>query len=173
MRDEHRRGREAPHPSSLIPHHSIVLKRGITLLLLLVTTASIVLLTVVIAGKSYVKIDPIPFEDLRHLANRLGQRPVSTQILSVILIPILGNIVLFAPWGFFAFIFLYSIDRPTVQTYVLTILLGLTFSAAIEGWQYFLPSRVADINDIIWNTAGTIAGAILGHARLRVRFEFE
>jgi glycopeptide antibiotics resistance protein len=31
---------------------------------------------------------------------------------------------------------------------------------------------VADINDVIWNTSGTILGAFLGHARLRVRFEF-
>jgi len=151
----------------------LLIKRPITILLLLVTTIAIVTLTVIIAGKSYGKIDPIPFEDLRHLAHRIAQRPISTQILSVIVVPIIGNILLFVPWGFFAFIALYTIERPTIQTYVLTILLGLTFSTAIEAWQYFLPTRVADINDIIWNTAGTIAGAILGHARLRVRFEFE
>ena len=151
----------------------LLIKRPITILLLLVTTIVIVMLTVVVAGKSYGKIDPIPFEDLRHLAHRLAQRPISTQILSVIVVPIIGNILLFVPWGFFAFIALYTIERPTIQTYVLTILLGLTFSTAIEAWQYFLPTRVADINDIIWNTVGTIAGAILGHARLRVRFEFE
>jgi glycopeptide antibiotics resistance protein len=51
-------------------------------------------------------------------------------------------------------------------------LLGLSFTCAIEGWQYFLPSRVADVNDIIWNTLGTLGGAILGHLRERVRFEF-
>ena len=151
----------------------LLIKRPITILLLLVTTIVIVMLTVIIAGKSYGKIDPIPFEDLRHLAHRIAQRPISTQILSVIVVPIIGNILLFVPWGFFAFIALYTIERPTIQIYVLTILLGLTFSTAIEAWQYFLPTRVADINDIIWNTAGTIAGAILGHARLRVRFEFE
>ena len=151
----------------------LLIKRPITILLLLVTTIVIVTLTVIIAGKSYGKIDPIPFEDLRHLAHRIAQRPISTQILSVIVVPIIGNILLFVPWGFFAFIALYTIERPTIQTYVLTILLGLTFSTATEAWQYFLPTRVADINDIIWNTAGTIAGAILGHARLRVRFEFE
>jgi VanZ family protein len=60
-----------------------------------------------------------------------------------------------------------------VQTYVLTVLLGLTFACAIEAWQYFLPSRVADINDIIWNTVGTLLGAILAHMRLRLRFEFD
>lgn len=152
---------------------TFTVRRPITWLLLIATTIVIVLVTVVASGKAYTKIDPIPFEDLRHLAHRSASRPVSTQIVSVILLPILGNVALFLPWGFLAFIALYTIDRPTVQTYVLTILLGLTFSVAIEAWQYFLPTRVADINDIIWNTAGTIIGAILGHARLRVRFEFE
>ena len=47
------------------------------------------------------------------------------------------------------------------------------FTLGIEAWQYFLPSRVADVNDVIWNTCGTIAGALLGHARLRLRFDFE
>jgi glycopeptide antibiotics resistance protein len=88
-------------------------------------------------------------------------------------VPIIGNILLFVPWGFLTFIAFYSVDRPTVQTYVLTILLGFTFTVLIEAWQYFLPSRVADINDVIWNTVGTVLGAILGHMRLRVRFEFE
>jgi len=32
---------------------------------------------------------------------------------------------------------------------------------------------VADINDIIWNVAGTLAGAILAHLRMRLRFEFD
>jgi len=73
----------------------LLIKRPITILLLLVTTIAIVTLTVIIAGKSYGKIDPIPFEDLRHLAHRIAQRPISTQILSVIVVPIIGNILLF------------------------------------------------------------------------------
>ena len=93
--------------------------------------------------------------------------------LSIIVMPVIGNMLLFVPWGFLMFISLYSVERPTVQTYVLTILLGLSFSTAIEAVQYFLPSRVADVNDIIWNSAGTLIGALLGHARLRLRFEFE
>ena len=91
----------------------------------------------------------------------------------MIIVPIIGNILLFVPWGFLTFISLYSVERPTLQTYVLTILLGFTFTLAIEAWQYFLPSRVSDVNDVIWNTVGTSLGAILGHLRLRVRFEFQ
>ncbi|MGZ8868364.1 MAG: VanZ family protein, partial [Thermoanaerobaculia bacterium] len=71
------------------------------------------------------------------------------------------------------FISLYTMDRPTMQTYLLTFLLGLSFSLAIEAWQYFVPSRVVDVNDVIWNSAGALLGAFLGHMRLRVRLEFE
>jgi len=72
--DRRRRGASSsliPHPSSLATQ--VVLKRPITFLLLLTTTVLIVTLTVVIAGKSYMKIDPIPFEDLRHLVKSYSE----------------------------------------------------------------------------------------------------
>jgi VanZ family protein len=152
---------------------TITVRKAVTVLLLLAATGGIILLTLWTSGKSYAKVEPRPFDELRHLAERVERRPVPTQILAVIIVPIIGNVLLFVPWGFLMFIVLYTIDRPTVQTYVLTILLGFTFTVCIEAWQYFLPSRVADINDVIWNTVGTVGGAILGHMRLRVRFEFE
>lgn len=151
----------------------VIVKKPVTVLLLLLTTVAIVAITVWMAGKSYENFDPIPFDDLRYLAKRLAERPISTPILAVIVMPMIANVLLFVPWGFFTFIVLYTIDRPTLQTYVLTVLLGFSFTLAIEAWQYFLPSRVADVNDVIWNTSGTILGALLGHARLRIRFEFE
>ena len=148
-------------------------RKPVTILLLLAITIAIAALTTSITGKSYSKVDPIPFEDLRHLAHRLEHKPMATTTLSIIIMPVIGNTLLFLPWGFLMFITLYSVERPTVQTYVLTILLGLSFCSAIEAVQYFLPSRVADVNDIIWNSAGVLVGALLGHARLRLRFEFE
>jgi VanZ family protein len=151
----------------------IVIKRPVTVVLLLLVTAAIVAVTIISTGKSYGKVDPVPFEQIRHLAHRLEHRPVSTQIFAAVVMPAVANVLLFVPWGFLMFITLHDVDRPTVQTYVLTILLGFTFTVTVEAFQYFLPSRVADIDDIIWNTSGTIIGAFLGHARLRVRFEFE
>jgi glycopeptide antibiotics resistance protein len=151
----------------------VVVSKLTTIALLAVTTAAIIAVTVWMSGRSYENFDPIPFDDLRNLARRLAVRPISTQLLAVIVMPMIANVLLFVPWGFFAFITFYSVERPTLQTYVLTVLLGLTFTLSVEGWQYFLPSRVADINDVIWNTSGTMLGALLGHARLRVRFEFE
>jgi glycopeptide antibiotics resistance protein len=150
----------------------ITIKRPVTILLLLLLTTLIVLMTIWMSGKSYSKVDPVPFEDIRHLSHRIARHPVSTHILAVIIVPIIANVLLFVPWGFLMFITLYTINRPTMQTYVLTLLLGFTFTCVIEGWQYFLPDRVADVNDIIWNTTGTLIGAILGHMRERLRFEF-
>lgn len=150
----------------------ITIRRPITILLLLVVTVLIGLMTLWMSGKSYSKVDPIPFEDIRHLSHRIARHAISTHILAVIIVPIIANVLLFLPWGFLMFIALYTVNRPTLQTYVLTVLLGFTFTCTIEGWQYFLPDRVADVNDIIWNTTGTLLGAILGHMRERLRFEF-
>ena|SRR5689334_5462525 len=150
----------------------IVIRRPVTIVLLLLVTACICAMTLWSSGKSYSKIDPTPFEDIRHIAHRLQRGPVSTRILALIFVPIVGNVLLFVPWGFLMFVSLYTIERPTIQTYVLTLLLGLTLTCAIEAYQYFLPSRVADINDIIWNTTGAFIGAIFGHLRERVRYEF-
>ena len=155
------------------PLRTITLHRGVTVVLLMIATIVIALMTLWMSGKSYSKIDPVPFEDIRHLAQRLEHRQISTQILAVIIVPIVANILLFVPWGFLLFVALHTEERPTVQIYVLTVLLGLTFTLGIEAYQYFLPSRVADINDVIYNTMGTLFGAILGHLRERVRFEFE
>jgi glycopeptide antibiotics resistance protein len=151
----------------------VLIKKPVTLLLLIGVTLAITTITVWMGGKSYENFDPIPFDDLKNLAQRLGNRPISTHILAVIVMPMIANVLLFVPWGFLLFISLYTVDRPTLQTYILTVLLAFSFSLGIEGWQYFLPSRVADINDVIWNTLGGMLGALLGHARLRVRLEFE
>jgi glycopeptide antibiotics resistance protein len=151
----------------------VLLRRPLTIALLVTITVIIAAVTLSDSGKSYGKVDPIPFEDVRHLVHRIERRPLPTSILSVMVMPMVGNVLLFVPWGFLMFIALYTVNRPTVQTWVLTILLGISLSVAIEGTQYFMPTRVADVNDVIWNTVGTMAGALLGHARLRVRFEFE
>src|SRR5688500_6515036 len=151
----------------------VTIPKYATALALAAVTIAIIAITVWMSGRSYENFDPIPFNHLKQLLRRLAMRPISTQMLAVIVMPVIANVLLFVPWGLLTFVCLYNTERPTLQTYVLTILLGLSFSLAIEGWQYFLPSRVADISDVIWNTSGTIAGALLGHARLRVRFECE
>ena len=157
-----------------MPSRTITIKRPLTIGLLLLVTAAIIAITLWMSGKSYSNLAPMPFEDIKHLAKRLDSPTsnVSMYVVAVTVVPIVANILLFIPFGFLLFIALYTVERPTMQTYVLTLLIGFTFTCGIEAWQYFLPSRVADVNDIIWNTAGTFGGAILGHLRERVRFEF-
>jgi glycopeptide antibiotics resistance protein len=151
----------------------VTIRKPLTIVMLVLVTGAIIAITVWISGRSYSNLDPIPFDDIRYLIRRLAARPISTHILAVLVVPMIANVLLFVPWGFLTFIALYTVDRPTLQTYVLTILLGFSLTLGVEGWQYFLPSRVADINDVIWNTTGVVIGALLGHARLRVRFEFD
>ena len=152
---------------------SIVIPRPVTILLLIAVTAAILAVTLGMSGRTYSALDPVPFEDVRHLAQRIERHPVSMRVISLIIVPIIMNVLLFVPFGFLLFIALYTVDRPTLQTYVLTVFLGVTFSCFIEAWQYFLPDRVADINDIIWNSIGALVGAILAHLRMRLRLEFD
>ena len=73
----------------------ITVQRPVTVLLLLAATTLIIFFTLDVSGKSYSKVDPIPFEDIRHLTHRIAHRPVSTQILAVIIMPIVANVLLF------------------------------------------------------------------------------
>lgn len=69
------------------------------------------------------------------------------------IISLLGNIILFIPYGFLL-PSLYKIKGKCV------VLLGLSLSLFIELFQLFLP-RWTDIDDIILNTFGTFIGYLL------------
>lgn len=159
-----------------MPHSSpriITVRRRITILLLLLTTAAIAGLTLYASGKAYTKVDPEPFREIRVLTEKLAEGPVRTETVVALTMPIVLNILLFVPWGFLMFLALDRPERATLQTYLWTVLVAMAFSSLIEGWQYFLPTRVTDVNDIIWNGVGAFAGALFGHLRKRVRFAFE
>src|SRR5437764_588737 len=105
-----------------MPQKLITIRRPLTVFLLLLVTLAIITTTLWISGKSYSKVDPRPFEDLRHLAKLLtsSRRQVSMHTVAVIVVPIVANVLLFVPWGFLLFLALYTVERPTMQTYVLT-----------------------------------------------------
>ncbi|CAD5999837.1 VanZ family protein [Agreia sp. COWG] len=68
-----------------------------------------------------------------------------------------ANIVMFVPLGLF-FVLLVSRSR-----WWLAVLLCVATSVAIELWQgAFLPTRVADLGDIVANSSGGILGVCLG-----------
>lgn len=152
---------------------TIVVRKWMTLLLLIGTTVVIGATTLWLSGKAYAKVDPIPLREVRVLARKFSEGPMPTATVIALIMPMILNILLFLPWGFLMFILMDKPERPTNQSYLLTILFALAFSLSIEALQYFLPTRVTDINDVIWNGVGALVGAVLGHLRKRVRVAFD
>ncbi len=70
---------------------------------------------------------------------------------------LIGNIVLFIPFGFLAPIAV----RFLRKSIIVTTILGLLISVAIETSQFLFTYRVANIDDVILNTFGTLIGVIL------------
>ncbi len=152
---------------------TVVVGKFATVVLLLVTTIGIALFTLWVSGKTYTKVDPVPFHDLRVLKTRLAEGPVPFPTFVALVSPMILNVLLFLPWGFLVFVLLDNPDRPVPQCYLLTLVLALGLSLGIEAAQYFLPTRVTDINDVIWNACGALLGAIFGHIHRRFRIAFE
>ena len=77
---------------------------------------------------------------------------------------IMGNIVLFIPFGFFGCYYLKH--KKIITPAILTFVVSLT----IEGVQYYI-GRVFDIDDIILNVLGGISGFLLyvGFDAIRLR----
>lgn len=152
---------------------TIVVRRWISVVCLLLTTVAIAMITLSLSGRAYSKVDPVPFREVRLLVDKLSDdEPTPMPVVIALFAPVVMNILLFMPWGFLMFIILDH-DRHSAQSYLITILLATALSLGIELWQYFLPTRVTDINDLIWNVSGALLGAILGHLRKRVRVAFE
>lgn len=74
------------------------------------------------------------------------------QYWNEIYINILGNILMFIPYGFIGWLFPKHNDLKTLLIYFLSFLI------VIEALQYFTRLGVFDIDDIILNTFGVIIG---------------
>lgn len=74
---------------------------------------------------------------------------------------LLGNLILFVPFGFLGTITPKS-AKPTFWRAVIVLLLAGLFAAVLQFLQLFLPSRVAALNDVFWNLAGTGIGCAGG-----------
>lgn len=142
-------------------------------MLFLLTNAALISVTIVLSGKTYKKVDPEPFRELKILHDKFNDGALPFRVMVELGMPIIMNMLIFVPWGFLLFVLLDDGDRMTIESYVLVFMLAFGFSSLVEAWQYFLPTRVMDINDVIWNVSGALIGAVLGHLQKRVRFEFE
>lgn len=67
-----------------------------------------------------------------------------------------GNILCLVPFGI-----LFPIVFSKKQSFVKTVLIGMLFSISIETLQFLLETGVSDIDDVFFNTCGTILGYLI------------
>jgi glycopeptide antibiotics resistance protein len=133
--------------------------RGSTLLLAVATAAYLV----VLARLTLVPDDAAGTGGiLRVWAEALATTPL-TRWITFDLLEFTANVALFVPAGLLGTLWLG-------RRWWLAVPLGLAISVAIETTQALaLPGRVADVRDLVSNTAGTALGALALAAMRRIR----
>ena len=151
----------------------IRVRKWATVVLLVLTSGAMLSLLYLLSGRAYAA-DTHPFREIfARLLGSSARGPVSRNDLLAFLMPVIGNSLLFVPWGFLAFLALDAPERARKVSYSVTVLAAVLFAAAMFVWQQFLPTRVTAPFDMIANGLGALAGAALGHARKGVRVRFE
>jgi VanZ family protein len=79
---------------------------------------------------------------------------------------ILGNTLLFLPFGFFGIVSADA-DKSLSRRFFAIIFLGAVFALALQVAQVFLPSREENLQDVLWNIIGLLAGGSAGALILR------
>ena len=150
--------------------HVVRVSKPIAIALLALTTFAMIGLVWFLSGKAYAA-NAHPFREL--IARLLSsERPLSRGLMLALVMPVTANILLFVPWGFFAFVALDTKTRPRKSSYAITVLAAFAFALAICLWEQSLPTRVTALPDTISNAVGALAGAALGHARKSMRIRF-
>jgi VanZ family protein len=152
--------------------HVIRVRPPVTFALLVLTTAAMAALIYFLSGKAYAA-ETHPMRELLARLLGSGRAPVSRDALLAFLMPVLGNVMLFVPWGFLAFLALDGRTESRRAAYAMTVIGAVVFSAAMVLWQQTLPTRVTSLPDMFANGIGALAGAALGHARKGVHVRFE
>jgi glycopeptide antibiotics resistance protein len=147
----------------------IVIRKRITALLLVLVSAAMLSLIGFLSGKTYSSESRGPAEEVVTLM-QFRSAPDGRIIASMM--PLLADVIAFLPWGFLAFMALDGKGRPRFRSYLLTCAGAVSFALLLVLWQYFLPTRVTTFGDTIFNFAGALIGASLGHLRRSVRIRF-
>lgn len=112
-----------------------------------------------------VQLDPLRFlDDIRRETAGLG---VEATVRSRAVLQVVFNVVLFVPWGVF-------VRRYLGRGLGFTVASGFLASVLIEATQYTgawglvgCAYRIADIDDVLTNTLGTLIGAVIAPVVLR------
>lgn len=151
---------------------TILVPRAITVVLLALATALIAASVYWLSGRATVH-DRLTLTELVSLVRRYDRGSIDNSALLAAIAPAIADLLLFVPWGFLAFLAFDRGETRRAATYAVTIGVGAAFALALVAWQNRLPTRVTGWYDALWNCAGCVAGAILGHLRKRVRIRFE
>ncbi len=151
---------------------AITVPRWVTVILLVLLSAAMALVLESLSGRAYLR-QGLTVPDVVSLIHRYDQGSVSNDALLATAAPAIADILFFLPWGALAFLAFDRGEQHRVSTYLITLVVGVTFALGLVAWQSALPTRVTGWVDSGWNTTGCLAGAIAGHLRKRVRIRFE
>ena len=152
--------------------HAVRVPKLATVGLLLLASVMMAALVYLLSGRAYAA-DTHPIRELAARALGAQRGDLSSGTVLSFLLPALGNVLLFIPWGFLLFIALDAPHRPRRFSYLMTVVGAVVFAAALHYWQEFLPTRVTSLSDTVANGAGAFIGAAMGHVRRSVRVVFE
>lgn len=150
----------------------MVVPRAVTVALLLLVTAIIVGTIYWLSGRATMH-DRLTLSEILSLVRRYDRGSVGNEVLLSSIAPAVADALLFVPWGVLAFFAFDRGESRRATTYALTIAVGVAFALALVAWQNRLPTQVTGWYDAVWNSAGCIAGAVLGDLRKRVRVRFD
>lgn len=108
-------------------------------------------------------IDVLPFADYARITLSMlrGQTRLAWAVF-YLAVNLVGNVVVFAPFGFFLYL---SLSRN--QRLRWTALLGVAFSLALELGQLAIAGRTTAVDDVVLNSLGTTLGGGLAALCLR------
>jgi glycopeptide antibiotics resistance protein len=151
----------------------VLVRKWVTFLLLLLVSAAIAAFFYSLSGRTFTRGDGTPFREVALVAGKLSHGSYSLSDLLAISAPALFNILLFLPWGTLMFLWTDRPGRRVWVSYLLTGAAGMAFALGLQLWQLYLPTRVTDLNDSLWNGFGALAGGAAGQLRRRLHVRFE
>lgn len=170
---------EALRPSGIRHYYPRVVKgeikviripKWVTVLLWLMVSAAMAALIYALSGRAYVQERASIAEIIAMVRRGSSEQPVNVLAM---LAPAIADALFFLPFGVLAFLAFDREGSSRTRSYLLTLLVGVAFALGLITWQQTLPTRVTGWIDGIWNSAGCLAGALVGHARKRMRVRFE
>jgi VanZ family protein len=142
----------------------------VTAVLWVLVSAGMAGLIYALSGRAYVQ-ERASVADAVEMLRRGG--PEQPAALLATVAPLIADILFFVPWGVLAFLVFDREGGSRARSYILTMFVGAAFALGLIAWQRTLPTRVTGWVDGMWNAVGCFAGAVIGHARKRMRVRFE